>query len=767
MAVSRAGFPETIMAQPTPYTREFNFSNQQAATPSTPIPATHLDAEFNRVKLTTDQIRANLALIQQDDGTIDGGALGAATVGYAQLDPEIVGDLIAAGATEGAFAAAFTDFETDAPLATEWSHLRGLTAGGTSVRIPVDSSTAQYRTEAVFAASNIPAAVMAIRTAGYYEAGDGGGHLKVRIATPSPAKAWHKQSADGAWWEIKATEISPLFFGAYGDGVEDDGVALNDVGDYIRYLLTQSPATSFLAINVYLTGGYYKTTISVDWTGIQSWNLVFHGGVILGHCTGKCVVDVVGWRGPRFDGLAIWGDETNRPSRAIQMARPTASGYCGSWKMDHVMIDGYFSNTAFYGYGFEGVLMDHIQVFNRDPAGRAAIFEGFDEHPVTSDYTTVMTGDTSFILNKIVASNFRYLPISGKTLATVTGVTKANPGVVTCSGGHPFVNGKTLCFSGVGGMTELNSVVNTIGNCTATTFELTGLDTSAFTTFTSGGSAIERCAAPPVYLGRAEQFNFDNAYIVSYGQPHLELGFHSSSFTRMEQIDLDILFEGSGNSHNIIFATDGNACSIYGFRLKTYNSRAHDSFLSVEGGGTLKLYHPYIECVDPVYANRDMFDVPASVSMYGADLLYPNLVDVEYSSMAAFNGKITDITTELTTIVKGLVLGTTNPTMTPGTGTITTPGTRTLNYVIEDKRVDVDVNLTITTNGTGATNIAIPAPVAAASGRTFFLYGRSSGSGSMLVGTVSGSTITIRTYNNAYPGGDGYNMLLSGFYYTD
>lgn len=657
--------------------------------------------------------------------------------------------------------------EASLALATSgWSHLRGVTAAGASVRIPVDDASAQYVTEAVFAAASIPAAVLAVRTAGYYEAGDGGGHMKVRIATPSPAKAWHKQSADGAWWEIKATEISPLFFGAYGDGVADDGEALNDVGDYIRYLLTQSPATIFLAINVYLTGGYYKTTTSVNWTGLQSWNLVFHGGVILGHCTGKAVVDVTGWRGPRFDGLAIWGDETNRPARGIQMARPTASGFCGSWKMDHVMIDGYFSDTAFYGYGFEGVLMDHMQVFNRDPAGRAAIFEGYDEHPITSDYTTVMTGETSFILNKVLASNFRYLPIPGKTLATVTGVTKANPGVVTCSGGHPFSNGDVICFSSVGGMTELNSVINTIGNCTATTFELTGLDTSAFTTFTSGGSAIERCAAPPVYLGRGEQFNFDNSYIVSYGQPHLELGFHSA-IARMEQLDLDILFEGSGNSHNVIFQTDGKDVSIYGFRLKTYNSKAHDSFLSIEGGGTLKLYHPYIESVDPGYANRDFFDLPASVSMFGADILYQHVADIEYETMAAFNGRITDFTTGLTTTVKGLVLGTTNPTMTPGSGTITTPGATTLKYVVEDKRVDVDVNLTITTNGTGATNIAIPAPVAAASGRTFFLYGRSSGSGSMLVGTVSGSTITIRTYNSGYPGGDGYNMLLSGFYYTD
>jgi hypothetical protein len=63
------------MAQPTPYTREFNFSNQQAATPATPIPAPHLDAELNRIKLTTDEIIENLGLIQSDEGGIAAGVV--------------------------------------------------------------------------------------------------------------------------------------------------------------------------------------------------------------------------------------------------------------------------------------------------------------------------------------------------------------------------------------------------------------------------------------------------------------------------------------------------------------------------------------------------------------------------------------------------------------------------------------------------------------------------------------------------------------------
>ncbi|MFC0246782.1 hypothetical protein ACFOLL_12915 [Falsochrobactrum ovis] len=50
-------------------------------------------------------------------------------------------------------------------------------------------------------ASNIPAPVNYIRTAGYYAAGDGGGALYKRVAS-EPSHAGKVQSADGAWWEL-------------------------------------------------------------------------------------------------------------------------------------------------------------------------------------------------------------------------------------------------------------------------------------------------------------------------------------------------------------------------------------------------------------------------------------------------------------------------------------------------------------------------------------------------------------------------------------
>jgi len=89
------------------------------------------------------------------------------------------------------------------------------------------------------------------------------------------------------------------------------------------------------------------------------------------------------------------------------------------------------------------------------------------------------------LLMRVVKNNAFVL----KPAATITGVTQANPAVVTTSAAHTFVNGEKVTITGVVGMTELNGNTYTIANVTATTFELQGVDSTAFTAYTSGGSA--------------------------------------------------------------------------------------------------------------------------------------------------------------------------------------------------------------------------------------------------------------------------------------
>ena len=58
------------MSQPRDYTRQYNFKDFQATSPSSPLPGTEVDAELNSVKLTLDDLNANIAKVQRDDGKL-------------------------------------------------------------------------------------------------------------------------------------------------------------------------------------------------------------------------------------------------------------------------------------------------------------------------------------------------------------------------------------------------------------------------------------------------------------------------------------------------------------------------------------------------------------------------------------------------------------------------------------------------------------------------------------------------------------------------
>jgi hypothetical protein len=71
---------------------------------------------------------------------------------------------------------------------------------------------------------------------------------------------------------------------------------------------------------------------------------------------------------------------------------------------------------------------------------------------------------------------------------TITAITMANPAVVT-SAAHGFSNGDKVLLSDILGMTELNDVSVTIAGVAANTFQLTGIDSTGYTPYVSGGEA--------------------------------------------------------------------------------------------------------------------------------------------------------------------------------------------------------------------------------------------------------------------------------------
>ena len=113
----------------------------------------------------------------------------------------------------------------------------------------------------------------------------------------------------------------------------------------------------------------------------------------------------------------------------------------------------------------------------------------------------------------------------------ITGISKANPGVVTYSGADSYSNGDTVYIAAVGGMTEVNGRWFKVANVDtgANTFELTdnagsNVDTTGYTTYTSGGtvSLVYEIATPYLEADLDEIRYVQSADVITLTHPSYE-----------------------------------------------------------------------------------------------------------------------------------------------------------------------------------------------------------------------------------------------------
>ncbi len=88
----------------------------------------------------------------------------------------------------------------------------------------------------------------------------------------------------------------------------------------------------------------------------------------------------------------------------------------------------------------------------------------------------------------------------GEALAaakSATGITKANPGVITYSAGHGYIGGELIYFSGLTEMTSVNTTYRTLGAKVGDTFTLGDLS-AATAAETTGGAVSQNVTEPAV-----------------------------------------------------------------------------------------------------------------------------------------------------------------------------------------------------------------------------------------------------------------------------
>jgi len=83
-----------------------------------------------------------------------------------------------------------------------------------------------------------------------------------------------------------------------------------------------------------------------------------------------------------------------------------------------------------------------------------------------------------------------FLPLQNTTPTAITAVTKANPCHVTAAG-HGLTTGGRVWITSVAGMTQINNLQFVVTVDSVDIFSLDDIDSSAYTTYTSGGTVTE------------------------------------------------------------------------------------------------------------------------------------------------------------------------------------------------------------------------------------------------------------------------------------
>jgi hypothetical protein len=236
---------------------------------------------------------------------------------------------------------------------------------------------------------------------------------------------------------ISATGItrSVIDFGAVGDGVTDDGAALNRAADWLRDQIASGNRASldFLDLD-------YVTTQSLNFTamapsGPKKTFLLGSGARVIGKCTGKAIFDCLGSSNLTVAGILAVGDPVATPRFGFQIGRYHLIGGAGTYRATsaggntflHCGSEGTFTGAGKYNNAsevsleigcnwyndssvivpIEGVLASYDEVL---ASPFSHISDSGNHFNVQSDYVTVtqpVGGENSFLNQTFISCSFR------------------------------------------------------------------------------------------------------------------------------------------------------------------------------------------------------------------------------------------------------------------------------------------------------------------------------------------------------------------------
>jgi len=357
------------MAQPVPYDRQANFSDEETLNPAGKTPGDDLDSEFNAVKATLDQTLSNLALIQRDDGALKNGIVtsdslaSSLSIGFTLTGPwaapvnyragdgvthaqkfwraksshlSVVGQTPDVATTLWESLVDFSDFAavtpadgsvtaakiasgavTAAKYADASINTAKLVDGSvTSAKIADtsigDSKLLQapftYDTRAAAIAASVPSGVTRLLLLGWSARGDGGGALWVKVAA-QPSHGMKFQTADGAWWELARGQAYDIRM--FGVALSAHGATPADSTAAMANMIGYDPGDVFVPPgivkgNLVVTKRLRLVGAGGTHEGLTDVTALSGGSVIMAHTLTSPVVDIRA-NSTNLEGVHLYG----------------------------------------------------------------------------------------------------------------------------------------------------------------------------------------------------------------------------------------------------------------------------------------------------------------------------------------------------------------------------------------------------------------------------------------------------------------------------
>lgn len=190
---------------------------------------------------------------------------------------------------------------------------------------------------------------------------------------------------------------------------------------------------------------------------------------------------------------------------------------------------------------------------------------------------------------------------------TISAITQANPGVAT-STAHGLANGAYVVLKDIQGMSELDGRVSRVANVATDTFELEGIDTTNFGTFTSG-----------------------EAFEITYGTSIATVTDLSASGGEFDFIDVTTIHDSiakqipglaSAISYSFTNIWDVTDAGLTAMKAAS-DVKAERAFLFTFQNGQKMVFNGFVGSTNlPVGTAQALVTTPSTITMFGVPTFY-------------------------------------------------------------------------------------------------------------------------------------------------